>query len=385
MKKNVTLLLGMSIGMAIAFSGCGSGPSSKAPDLTGVTTYYVRADGNDKNKGISEDMPFKTLVKALQAASKSSIKKITVIGVLDGIMALDEVKKTAASPVIEVTKYMDATGGQDIAKVLTDNIGVAQLKGSYDAPNPNEILITGKPDASSSEKAVLTSTKGGPVLQVLNMAIRLEHIEISGCQNEDGAIWVVRGNLTLAQDAKITRNSGDTTIYIHRGLVIMRDNAEVSYNEGKDNVGVYLENGSVGIMLDNTVITNNKAANNGGGVALEGSTLIMKNNASISNNSAGNAGGGIITFTDKKNGYISQVTIGDNASVTKNSARIGGGILLQDELILRDTARITENTASVQGGGIWGETDNASVFKEENTILANNKAPNSPDSNFTWE
>ena len=373
--KRIVLVLGVA---ALLFASCGSSPKA---NLTGGASYYVRADGNDRNTGTSEDKPFKTMAKAIEAASKTSVKKITVIGVLEGEMTAEDIKKTTAAPVKTLIKNMDATGGQDIAKVIANNIGVAMLAGSYDQPNPREILITGKPNASDAEKAVLTSKKGTP-LQFGNISVRLEHIEVSGCQGT--AILAVFGDLTLAQGVKITKNSGNNTIYVHSCTLIMRDNAEVSYNEGAHNVGIHLENGSVGIMLDNAVIANNKATGNGGGVALDGSTLIMKNNAAISNNSAGNGGGGIITFTDTENGYFSQIILEDNASVTKNSAKYGGGILLQDKLILRNTARITENTATEAGGGIWGETANASVNKGANVILANNKAPQSPDSNFRF-
>lgn len=45
-------------------------------------SFYVKATGNDDNLGRSEDSPFKTLHKALEAVSQSSINKITIIGTL---------------------------------------------------------------------------------------------------------------------------------------------------------------------------------------------------------------------------------------------------------------------------------------------------------------
>jgi TusA-related sulfurtransferase len=49
--------------------------------LTAQTNYYVRADGNDSNSGLSETVPFKTLKTALEKASSGSV--ITVTGTLD--------------------------------------------------------------------------------------------------------------------------------------------------------------------------------------------------------------------------------------------------------------------------------------------------------------
>jgi hypothetical protein len=380
-------LTGMTFGLSLGYRTLGDKVRSRyMSDLTGVTTYYVRADGNDKNAGTSEEKPFKTLQRAVDAAAKTSVKKITVIGTIAGNTTIQDADPT----VKKINKVMDATGGQDIAQLLANQVGVATVQGSLDEPDPEEILITGKPDASGAERAVLVppANNDNAILIILSSTVRLEHIELSGLNDSTKQLPAifVGGTVTLAQDAKITKNTskGDVGIYALYGLVIMRDNAEVSHNEGSDNVGVYLENGSVMAMFDNALITGNKAANNGGGVAMEGSTLIMRGNSAISGNSAGYGGGGIITFPDTKNGYISQITMEDNAVISGNTAKVGGGILLQDKLILGGNAKIVENTATEAGGGVWGEGE-ATVNKGADAVIANNTAPETPDSNFTFE
>lgn len=47
------------------------------------TTYYVSADGNDDNDGVSIDTPFKTLKNAITKANNSGINQIYVIGTLN--------------------------------------------------------------------------------------------------------------------------------------------------------------------------------------------------------------------------------------------------------------------------------------------------------------
>lgn len=371
MKRILTAVLGLSI---LVFAACASKKpaeikSDDKPVLTVVTSYYVSADGNDKNDGISEETPFKTLDKALEMASKSVVKKITVIGTLRGNASTEHLEPAIPRNIDKQTE--------------NDSIGTAQFHGDYKDQNPFEILITGKTGANGRERAVLTSA-ARPALAVLCSVIRLENIEVSGCK--DGTVIVAYGDLTLGKGARITGNSSrvGSGVYVHRGTFIMCDDAQVTNNEGVDNVGIYLENGSVGVLLNNAIVADNKAKNNGGGIALSGSTLILKDNAIVTSNSAGNAGGGIITYTDKENGFFSQIIISDNARVEKNSAKTGGGILLQDKLILQDTARITENTASSEGGGVYGATDNVSVVKGGNVILSNNSAPNVPDINFSF-
>jgi hypothetical protein len=392
MKKQFCLLgmPAMALVFGFVLAGCGSGPKAVAPapvDLTGVSTYYVQADGDDKNAGISEDAPFKTLQRALEAAAKTPVKKITVIGTLVGNTTIEDADPTVNRPI----KYMDATGGQNFAEVLKNQVGVATVEGSLDEPDPDEITITGKPDASGAERAVLTLANNDEgILNVFGSTVRLEHIEISGLNTtkEISAISVVAGSLTLGKGAKVTKNiSGNMPgIYVLvRGLVIMRDDAEISHNEGAHNVGVYLESGSVIAMFDNALITGNKATTgNGGGVALSGSSLIMYGNSTVSGNSAGNGGGGIVTFPDTENGYISQITMEDNAVISGNTAKMGGGILLQDKLILQGNAKIVENSATEAGGGVWGAGKGATVTKGEDAVIADNQAPEFPDTNFTF-
>ena len=322
--KNITYILGIMVFLLMA---CGSVPASR-PNLT----YYVNAYGNDNNNGTTEDAPFKTLQKAIEMASVTSIKKITVIGTIQGNTTTENITPVTSRRIVKV---MDGRSSGNLSPI---QFGIALLDGSYDAHHPGEILITGKPDATTEEKAVLTNS--GIILEVLNHVIRLEYLEITG--SNECAILVARGDLTLGRGVKVTKNKVHG-IYIHRGFLIMRDDAEVSYNEGVDNVGIYLENGSVGILLNNSAVTYNVASNNGGGIALSGSTLIMRNNSTVSNNTAGNGGGGIITYTDNSNSYYRQITITDNAKITNNTAKLGGGILLQNRLILQGFAQITNN------------------------------------------
>jgi hypothetical protein len=384
-KKSV--LLGMSV-LAFGFllAGCGSSPKATAPDLTGVSTYYVRADGDDKNAGTSEAAPFKTLQRAVDTAAKTQVKKITVIGTLTGNTTI----KDADPTVKKITKVLDATGGQDIAEVLKNQTGVLTVEGSFDDPDPEEILITGKPDASGAERAVLVppANNKNAALSIVKSTVRLEHIEVNGL-NKSG-ISVIAGTLTLAKGAKVTKCGGEqvSAIFAMLGsVVVMRDDAEVSGNETNgddaDGAGVLLM-GSVMVMFDNALITGNKTAGNGGGVMLGGASLIMCGNSAISGNSADNGGGGVITLTNPENGDVSQITMEDNAVISGNTAKFGGGILLQDKLILQDNAQIIKNTATAEGGGVLGVGE-ATVTKSEDAVIGNNNAPETPDSNFAFE
>jgi len=382
--KKIVFVLGFAL---LLFAACSSSPSSKTPDLTGVTTYYVCADGSDKNTGISEEMPFQTLAKAVESALKTNIKKITVIGTLDGSTTIKGNVQPTISAVAEHPVTEMEVGGQKVVSVNMTAPAFAQIKGSYDEPDPNEILITGKPGASGNERAILTNSKNADnILRIEKATVRLENIEISGfvsTNSRSRCIRVWTGVLIIGQDAKVTNNKLIGVQAIEGGVIIMRDNAEVSNNQSNGgNTGVYLETGSVMVMLDNAIIKENKAIGqgSGGGVAITKATLIMRGNATIANNSSANFGGGIIVYDG--DGLVEMY---DNAAITGNTAEIGGGMALVGALDMNDSSKITNNTASEAGGGVFGEGDTASFYKADTVVLANNKAPQYPDTNFNFK
>jgi len=380
--KKITLVLGFAL---LLFAACSSAPSSKTPDLTGVTSYYVRADGNDSNVGTSEDKPFKTLSKAVQVALSTKVKKITVIGTLDETTTIKNTVKPILSAVVDYPVIEMDVGGKKVVSVDLTKPAFAKIKGSYDEPDPNQILITGKPGASGNERAVLTNTQNPDnILLIESATVRLENIEISGfvsTNSRSRCIRVSTGVLILGQGAKVTNNKIIGVQVNNNSVIIMRDNAEVSNNQYGGNTGVNLETGSVMVMLDNTAIKGNKSIFNGqgnaGGVAISKGTLIMRGNATIANNSADNIGGGVVAF--ERDGVIEMY---DNATITGNTALAGGGIFLMGVLRMYDTSKITNNTASEEGGGVYGEGKDASFYKADTAVLANNKAPEYPDTNF---
>ncbi|MDR2178009.1 MAG: hypothetical protein LBP20_08230 [Treponema sp.] len=374
-KKFFGHALGAAVAAALVSAACAS--NSPAPELTDVTSYYVRADGDDrKNAGTSEDAPFKTLARAVKAAVKTQVKTITVIGTLVESVTI----KNADSTVRGIESDPDA------------EVKTVYINWSLDEHDPDELLIAGKPNTSTGERAVLIPAKKAKyALRIMSSTVRLEHIEISGlnvpkkAQGNVSAVIVDGGNLTLARGADITKNVcyGRAGISVSAGVVIMRDDAEISYNEGGNYAGLHLSNGSIGIMLDNARITGNKALGDGGGIALSGSSLIMRDSSAVSDNSAGDSGGGIITFTNAKRGLTSEIAMSDTAVIRGNTAaKRGGGVFLQDRLIILDNAAITGNTSAEYGGGVWIVGGGAAVIREPDTVIKNNSAPHTPDINL---
>jgi len=166
---------------------------------SGAKSVYVSAKGNDfPNDGLSEAKPFKTLKKALMEIAKSemeitkseleinskgnykSITKITVIGKLD-------------------INSNNNSSDQGLWSLFSLNIR-----------NKREIIITGKPDAVSTDRAVLSAEgakKGVIEIQLGNF--RFENIDIVGGEGSTKhGILQIQGNLTLGTSAVVRNNAG---------------------------------------------------------------------------------------------------------------------------------------------------------------------------------
>ncbi len=141
------------------------------------------------------------------------------------------------------------------------------------------------------------------------------------------------------------------------------------------NMGVYggavFAYNSTGVFAGQTVFKDNTAAVDGGGIYAIHSELIFRGSATFIRNSALGSGGGVrskyssITFGINETDQSAEEEIQENASYNgyylfeNNTAKYGGGILLQHSIMLTRARRVlnfTRNWAR-SGGGIysrWG-------------------------------
>jgi len=199
-----------------------------------------------------------------------------------------------------------------------------------------------------------------------------------------------RNNLTVKNKQAITirdlklqgmrKNDGSLINISPGGTFIMEGNATVS---GNNNISDYsspqgTKGGGVidyGIctMKDNATVTDNSATI-GGGLYIYGGTLTMSDNAMISNNSAGNAGGGVYlaggTFNIMNNATVS----GNKATggLVSNLDEAGGGIyILAGILNMWDNASISGNSAINGGGVCCGDSNNITFNMKGGSISGN--------------
>jgi len=221
---------------------------------------YVSANGNDNNSGLSETEALKTLFRALSRSEQLNSSKITVLGTLD---ANSETQYTRDS--------------------------VFQFSVNSD----REILITGKPDASGSEKAILSAKDSNrSVVSVHKGNIRFEHIEISNANGEStegtGAVGIfVFSRATLGQGAVVRDNNGWGILVSNNDAICTIDGGEVRNN---NSTGVFINRGL--LVLKNGTIADNKAGM-GAGVIVAADTKFEMSGGTITKNRATDYTGGV--------------------------------------------------------------------------------------------
>jgi hypothetical protein len=334
MKSIKTIVLGAALMAVFVFSVAAQAAAPRA--------YYVRADGDDENNnGRSEAAPFKTVNKAVEAAKMGVIKTIIVIGTIS-------------------------------------------VEASISDAGNDEILLTGKADASEAEKAVLsggfsvsskvrithiTITKkslsiGSSALVTLGMGVVIEGVEpdrFSGGGGYGVYTKSISSPILTMTDNAVIRNcasggiDGTRTVSISGSASIM-DNGGYGINGGSVTItgnAVISGNKRGGIIADKINISGNTAVrdNEGHGVSIRSGSGIasVSGSAVISgNNGMGIASSGLQYGT---------VTISDHAAISNN----GGGKDPSDSRKLLGGG-ISANTVTMNGGKIIDNTVNGGII-----------------------
>jgi hypothetical protein len=335
--------------------------------------YYVSALGSDAASGLSPDGAFKTLNRAVSAATEGPVKRIVLLGVLN---------ERSEAP-------LDAAAGRHQESVFfINNTGDA------------EILITGpEPGAEAGPAAQLQGCKGRRVVSVSgNSRIRFERLGITQgdtgafggglyIQNgaavtlgngavvngnqaqEGGGCYALRGALALESDARIEGNSVQTDegggAVIRDGVFTMSGAASVRNNAGG---GIILRNTSA-VLGGDAAIVDNQCEYDGGGLFVIESQMTVQGKVQISGNRAGRNGGGLLAY----NAFI---LINGGVLIEDNQAdRDGGGIEAGRSVIkILGNAGIARNQAGDDGGGIHLARDSRLILGEGSCLEGNRAA-----------
>jgi hypothetical protein len=295
---------------------------------TGAASYYVRADGNDANDGLTEAAAFKTLRHALWETIRDGhdITTITVIGTLN-----------------------QASEGRNDKDVF-------YLSSFGDDP----ILITGVPNAPAGRRAVLSAAGAQKVCVNVSgafspAAVRFEHIEISGSSKE--GLKVSTGAAVTLGPGSVVRNNSDGGVWVNRPNDEFRDR----YSPGH-------------LILDGGIVENNQITGGGGGIVVNGAFTMKR--GSVRNNTALPAaddisfGGGIYVYS------TDPVSI-EGGDISGNTAGMGGGIWIDEgSRVTMSGGSVSGNTAT-SAGGVF--VTNGAAFTQRGGTVSGNTAVSHPD------
>jgi len=304
-----------------------------------IMTIYVSARGNDDNDGDKESAPLKTLSKALLVAIITSAiydadSRIVVIGTLN--KDSEGVKQ----------------GNDFIFKLVTGE---------------RQVLVTGKPGASGSERAVLSGRDSGETVVVYanGANVRFEHIEISG--GKGGGLFISDGStITLGQGAVVRGNSLAAVVIADNGTACTINGGEV-----RDNPGAGILVGEKGVLtMRSGAIMNNNSTGNAGGVGILSSGRFTMSGGTISGNNAAKIGGGVCVMSggrfDQTGGTISGNTAGQGANVYREQGALGSNLTPGSSGTASSgsssSGSSSSNSSSSSGGFEWDFITNVGVY-----------------------
>jgi predicted outer membrane repeat protein len=290
-------------------------------------SLYVSAAGDDNNNGRSEDAPYKTLKKAVEAANAGVIKTITVIGTLTGEQSAPQ---TGADEIL-ITGKPDALAAVSGGIYVSGKVRFTHIR--------LQTIIDGSSSATVTlgMGVVVTNPNGHGVRDVRTL-IMTDDAAITDCRSVGVRSAYGRGfTVTMSGSAKVANNKGKG---VFCNTLTMSENTEISGNAdiGIDAAGTVTLSG-------NAKITGNTSTDNGGGI--RATNIAISGNAVVSGNTSKN-GGGIYL-----NGGTFTMEGGD---ISGNKAEHGAGVYVEKGTFNHKGGAITGNEAEFVGGGVYAKS-----------------------------
>jgi hypothetical protein len=320
-------------------------------------TYYVKADGNDRNDGLSGETPFRSLFKALHMASSTGIKTVTVMGTLD--VKSEQSSDTERVFIIQGTGKDTLTiRGEDnavlsgqgerrvllvrgIANIRFENIvisgGRSGGEGGGIGIGPLSVVTLG-PGVEVKENQ--SSSVGGGIAIAPGGSLYIDGASIAGNRSDGigGGIAAVGKGSVLGMKAGEVRNNqaeGGGGIAVYQGCDFTFEGGDISGNQATVGGGVVLNQSGLFLMKGGE-IRGNRSVSSGAGIAVIGSSFTMEG-GEIRSNSSGEHGGAIVS---DENGTVSI----SGGVIAANSAAGNGGAVFSGGSVIK-----------AHGGVIYGK------------------------------
>jgi hypothetical protein len=346
--------------------------------------YYVSVLGSDiQNNGLTEQSPFQTLEKAVDAAKRGSIKTIVVIGNLTN----EDRHSNSRGPAFSV----DNNGSEIL--IIGKSYGVLSggTKIYRDFFYPTVISVSG-----NFRFANIDIREGGICLEIssnsnvfLDNGVNIygnSHSRFSDLFSPPRSTGINNnGNLVIQGDTTIknnwTANSGNAGGITNSGTLLIKDfvmiseNRASSFSDGWSTTfggggGIY-NSGNLTIQ-DSVKIINNSSRANAGGINNSGTINML--GGEIRNNASAKNGGGVYN-----NGTFNM----RNGTISNNEAEYGGGIYISggsNSVFTLFNGAIENNKARLTGGAVYVES--RARFNQNAGEMRNNTASDGSNNIF---
>ena len=202
-----------------------------------------------------------------------------------------------------------------------------------------------------------------------NITLKLSNIVIKGTTNAIWPLLYVAGGATLViEDGTLITGNNAAGVQVFSGGKVIMNGGEISDNQSTETdagAGIGLKSSS--FIMNGGIITRNEARV-GGGIYFERESTILINGGVISGNTA-DGGGGLY-------GINNSTLVMNGGKVSNNTAtKSGGGVALQNASFTLYDGEISDNIGSENAGGIFiveGDFTMNSVFTMNGGVIKGN-------------
>jgi hypothetical protein len=235
--------------------------------LSGISTFYVSATGDNTNDGRSLEKPFKTLVKAVAMAKADSgayTKRVFIDGELTGSTE-GNVGKTDPTFLIENSPTtgttFDIVGINSAQLIATHNKRVIDIMSSTSAVpiHIKNVTFYGGNDKSGA----------GLWIDGLYAVVTFSHVTVSNCSSDadGGGVYLTNAaQLTIEDSYSIISNSAigkGGGVYVNSGTLMVSGDYAIYGNTAENTGGgIYVNSGAVIITGDGLIPPNSTVINN---------------------------------------------------------------------------------------------------------------------------
>lgn len=232
-----------------------NGTLSTSTNSSLQTAYYVSADGNDDNDGVSIDTPFKTLKNAITKANNSGINQIYVIGTLNATSEGYSGGSDSGPGEAYSAFYIqdENLGSEENPLIIEGYDDTATLSADYDDSESNVRVFATKNSCYITMKNLTitggTTTGSGSALYYYGGVLTLEDCVIEGNSSSTKSDSGLEYDVYMYYHSKLNLTGTECYdgIYLSSSSAYFGDDCLLGYNETENTPIMHIDSSTVSL------------------------------------------------------------------------------------------------------------------------------------------